>query len=338
MQPDRSARVRQLAVGGTKGMTELMKAAYFNDIEKVKLLLKKGADVNEKDEFAGTALIYAARKGNYEVVDLLLKHGADINYIPKTDTAMGGAPLTALMSAAYHGHEDVAKLLIEHGADVNMAIIVPGSRGGRVTALSLASLAGHDEMVRLLTEHGADMRGAYRGRIKAVEGIEELLLASETGDVSMVRRLLNGGIDVNKRGQGGSTALMCAVEGRNRDVVSLLLEHGAETNPALWFNISKARSAMTPLMRAAYNGDLEIVKLLVEHGADVSAQWGDIALYNEGATALLLARARGNDVVADYLKSIGTGGTRLWICLVVLTWGVSLSLIMLFSGRSIKPR
>jgi len=62
----------------------------------VELLLKKGANVNAKDKYGGTALMYAAVKGHKEVVELLIENGADVN----AKNIMGK---TALMSASRGG-------------------------------------------------------------------------------------------------------------------------------------------------------------------------------------------------------------------------------------------
>jgi ankyrin repeat protein len=47
--------------------------------EIVQLLLEKGADVNAKNKYGRTALIYATERGYTEIVQLLLEKGADVN-------------------------------------------------------------------------------------------------------------------------------------------------------------------------------------------------------------------------------------------------------------------
>ena len=49
-------------------------AALMGDLNRVKLLVEKGADVNAKDEDGKTVLDYASR--NQELVDWLKEHGA----------------------------------------------------------------------------------------------------------------------------------------------------------------------------------------------------------------------------------------------------------------------
>ena len=59
--------------------TPLMSAARSGDINTVKNLLDKGADVNEKDRFGYTPLKSAAYAGHTETVKLLIDKGADID-------------------------------------------------------------------------------------------------------------------------------------------------------------------------------------------------------------------------------------------------------------------
>lgn len=52
-------------------------ASMFNQVEIVKLLLLKGADVNDFDGTNATALMFAAQDGYTEIVKILLENGAD---------------------------------------------------------------------------------------------------------------------------------------------------------------------------------------------------------------------------------------------------------------------
>ena len=53
------------------GLTPLMLAASFNDIELMKFLIKEGADVNTKDKFGMSALDYAKKMGQKKAVEFL---------------------------------------------------------------------------------------------------------------------------------------------------------------------------------------------------------------------------------------------------------------------------
>lgn len=85
-------------------------AAHNGDTEKVERLLKRGANIEARDDNGQTALIHAARNGNTEIVGLLLKRGADTE-------AENDHGQTALMIATDLGEKEIADLLREFGAE-----------------------------------------------------------------------------------------------------------------------------------------------------------------------------------------------------------------------------
>jgi ankyrin repeat protein len=73
----------------TMDQTDLHKAALMGDVERVKELLKKGADPNIQDKYGWTPLHNAAFEGHFDVVELLLVHEAD----PTVEDKDGKTPL-----------------------------------------------------------------------------------------------------------------------------------------------------------------------------------------------------------------------------------------------------
>jgi hypothetical protein len=88
---------------------ELLNACEKGDLEKVKLLLKEGADINTKNKYGWTPLMIACEKDNKEMVKLLLEKGADV----KAKNINGKS---ALVIAYYYGHQEIVKLLKSYGA------------------------------------------------------------------------------------------------------------------------------------------------------------------------------------------------------------------------------
>ena len=95
------------------GHTPLMDAAKSGDIEAVKDLLKRGADVDALSEKEKTALHYSAANGHVEVVKLLLEYGAMIN-------ARDRDGHTPLMLASIYGCNHTVQALLVNGADIHV--------------------------------------------------------------------------------------------------------------------------------------------------------------------------------------------------------------------------
>ena len=87
-------------------------------------------DINSKNVFGKTALMYAAQYGFMESVKILLEAGADINAqtnkgnldgtICYEEVCIVNGERTALMYAVQEGNLEIAKYLVEKGADINL--------------------------------------------------------------------------------------------------------------------------------------------------------------------------------------------------------------------------
>lgn len=90
-------------IGG--GVTVLMVACVQGNVALAEDLIRRGANVNARDNEGLTALIYACLEGagNYEIVTLLLRNGAD------ADVKVRG--LKAINFARAAGHYQIADLL-----------------------------------------------------------------------------------------------------------------------------------------------------------------------------------------------------------------------------------
>ena len=87
----------------------LMYALWTMDSDMVKLLLRKGADVNAKDMPSGyTSLHWAVMMGSKGLTELVLEAGGDVNAESKT----GETPL----DLAKQGGPEIVELLKKHGA------------------------------------------------------------------------------------------------------------------------------------------------------------------------------------------------------------------------------
>ena len=101
-----------VVVGCANQDVKLIQAVQDGNFEAVKKYLAAGMDVNTKDGYGATPLLYAAEYGRNDVAELLVTNGADIN-------ATYNDGLTALHAAVLNGSNEIVKLLIDQGADVN---------------------------------------------------------------------------------------------------------------------------------------------------------------------------------------------------------------------------
>ncbi len=93
---------------------DLWKAAADGDLSAIKKALENGADLSKLDQQYGIdPLGWAALNGETEAAKLLLEKGAKINNRHKDGS-------TALHAAAFLGRTETVKLLIEKGADINL--------------------------------------------------------------------------------------------------------------------------------------------------------------------------------------------------------------------------
>ncbi|MFF8315539.1 ankyrin repeat domain-containing protein [Streptomyces bobili] len=163
---------------------------------------------------------------------------------------------------------------------------------------------------------------------------DQLTLAAENGDGPAVARLLGAGAEVDAPNSVRRTALELAVSAGHAETVRLLLAAGAdprrpageyeELTPLLLAAMrpnaevvtalltagapmgSQGLMGLVPLAVAATSGDEgypQIVLLFLDHGADINAVM-------RGRTALELALASGNVLMARWLLGRGATPTR----------------------------
>ncbi len=104
----------------SKELYTLISSKSFNDtnnINEVTSLILRGADLNYHNEKKGDfPLLICCRKGYFNTFILLVKFGADINNKNNYGT-------TATMASARHGYEEMLKLLIQMGANIDARCI-----------------------------------------------------------------------------------------------------------------------------------------------------------------------------------------------------------------------
>uniref|UniRef100_A0A8D2IPD0 Poly [ADP-ribose] polymerase n=1 Tax=Varanus komodoensis TaxID=61221 RepID=A0A8D2IPD0_VARKO len=233
------------------------------------LLLRKGANVNEKTKDFLTPLHVASEKAHNDVVEVLMKHEAKVN-------ALDNLGQTSLHRAAYCGHLQTCRLLLSFGCDPSI-ISLQGFTAFQMGNESIQQLLqegvplGNSEADRQLLEAAKAGEMDVVKKLCTVQSVNcrdiegrqstPLHFAAGYNRVSVVEYLLQHGADVHAKDKGGLVPLHNACSYGHYEVAELLVKHGAVVNVAdIW--------KFTPLHEAAAKGKYEICKLLLQHGAD----------------------------------------------------------------------
>lgn len=154
------------------GSTLLMIAVRNNHLQLLETLLANRANVNRRNQVGDTALSLAALKAQLEAVRALVDKGADLNpsgWTPLHYAVFGGgkevaalliakgakldarAPngQTSLILAVKLGNPDLVRLLIDADADMDL-VDYEG-----VSAIALARKLGHEGIAAYLAKEGA---------------------------------------------------------------------------------------------------------------------------------------------------------------------------------------
>jgi ankyrin repeat protein len=117
--------------------------AQIGDLEAVRLMLDRGADVKFYDPLGRTALMYAAASDllPLEEVKLLVERGADVNAIDRHNKG-GDAGLSVLDIAKLHGETPIVDFLVKSGAksETNAAATLRPRRGNTLASAIQTSL------------------------------------------------------------------------------------------------------------------------------------------------------------------------------------------------------
>lgn len=122
------------------GYTSILSASENGQDDAVRLLIRMGSDVEEKNAAGESCIWLASRYGHEAVVRILLENGADVNSADEIKQ-------TAVSAAAEGGHLRVVETLLGRGANVRT-----GTIHGK-TAYMFAVNGGHDAVSDALLVH-----------------------------------------------------------------------------------------------------------------------------------------------------------------------------------------
>ncbi len=210
---DKSGRQIYLGdiVDPTTGRSGAMKAAEIGDLEELRSLSERHANLNLQDHDGWTALFYAAACHHAECVKFLVMSGANLE-IKANDW------WTALMVAIDHQQNEIVETICAAGAKI-----------GNWTRDGLCELViamRNPVILELLLRYGADPELPHP-KMPFMKPLMISMGHRETNPES-VKVLVRYGAVVDAVNDAGQTSLMLSVA--NSDVMKALLACGADTS------------------------------------------------------------------------------------------------------------
>lgn len=279
--------------------TLLHLAAENFNIDVLKFLVSKGADVNAKDKNDETPLHYTIRQHygvrgmfDVEVPKYLISHGANIHAKDCDGMTPLYATSTTCMMTTYKHYweyaEKVMKCLLLQGAEIDI-------KNELATETFLCPLAVNDvEILKHIISQGVDIN------VKDANGRTLLHRAVErpTSNMEVLKCLVSTGANVYAKDKNGNTPLDLA---NTEEKKSILCEAKLEPKEAIW--------------KAATDRDWETVKRWLERDPSLISTTGKMdievirILYNnnpEKLTLLHLVVCESDDMeLPAYLISLG---------------------------------
>jgi ankyrin repeat protein len=227
------------------GTTALMMAAP--DVDKMRLLIDRGADVNARARSRYSALMVAAQYQDGDAaINLLLDRGAQV--APPSD----GAPVFSanpFVLAAYAGNAKSLKRLLAAGSKLDEPFIAIGT--SRTTPMLGAFKFGDVDVARTLIDLGTPVDFADGN------GITMLGRSVLNNEVEMARLLIARGANVNVVDKQGMTPLLWAanIDFGDTAMIELLLKSGAKTD-------ARNKDGLTPLELARKHRHTTLIPVL----------------------------------------------------------------------------
>ncbi|MDH3206663.1 MAG: ankyrin repeat domain-containing protein [Gemmatimonadota bacterium] len=293
------------------------RAARDGDVERVRMLLRQGADVNAALADGMSALHWAAEHGDLGLLNVVLTAGA----VVESSTRIG--EYRPLHIAARNGHPEAVQALLEAGAEVDAKTDPSGS-----TALHLGATSGNPDVIQALLAAGADPNA-----IESEWSQTPLIFAAAWNRVAAIRALVEGGADPNLSAETLDLDLMRRYDAeasrRQQEVLKAFTNDGewAPTSAQVQAAVRAGRQAyeadpprarrssaresmfrtsisatggLTPLLHAARQGHLESIEALLDLGADIDQTGG-----GDGTSPLLIATINGQFDAAMLLLDRG---------------------------------
>ena len=321
--------------------SKLHAATVANDVDKIRILVAKGADVNAMNEDLCTAVWVATKHHNVAALEALLAFDPK----PNVKTPQAGENWTPVYVASKYGHTGPLRMLIDAAADVH----TPDKQ--QQSPLWIAAKEDRADVIRLLVEAGAEVNkpnkhlqspahaaasqnsaaalkvlladgevctACFAGTCKYVNGDARCTVCSmsRNGAPSMAGRWSGEGgtfkrycsVDIDNPNEAGESPVYAAAKNDSAATLKMLINAHANID-------QQDECGRSPLFAAAQRGFQHVVLLLINAGADLDAcdEMGRTPVYaaaaaNEVDTMVELVAAGANVEMPDIHQK-----TPVWI-------------------------
>jgi len=228
------------------GRTALMFACCNDDLNVVKDLCDKGADVNlVENEYKNSALFMSISKNKIDISKYLINNGANVNLLNIYNE-------NVLFWAVVHKNNELVELLCSKGCNINIF----NNKGEH--PLFLAIKLKEYEIVKILIK--------YKANLEMKENIYEdtpLLAAMKSEEIASL--LIDSGANIHAENKIKDTPIHIATLLNNFPIVKKLYEKGADLNK---MNVQ----SHNPIIFATGNGYIEIFKFLLDNNVNLDVK------------------------------------------------------------------
>ncbi|XP_072178739.1 uncharacterized protein [Diadema setosum] len=226
-----------------KNYSALHYAAQSDNVEMVRLLVNRGADVNDIGEASRRPLHFAAA-ARKEKDQTKSEVGKRLSKLPEgAKRRMSKAP-----------SDSVTRILVNGGAEVNAQ-----DNRGRTPLYIAASLGNSETASHLLESEAIDIE------CEDQRGITALLAACFYGKTDVALMLINKGAKLNVWDDNFDTPLHFALREGNKKVARRIIEKGKQEKCLSELLVETNQNVVAPIHEAVRYGHKDLVQLALEH-------------------------------------------------------------------------
>ncbi|XP_052089802.1 serine/threonine-protein phosphatase 6 regulatory ankyrin repeat subunit B-like [Mytilus californianus] len=236
----------------------------------IKFLLSKGAIIDQQDNCGWSALMWACKNNYIEIASLLIEKGANMYHISYDGKSI-------LQKALKKEEKAIIVLLFRNGISELKELMHAIKDNDKKTV---------DFLIDDKKQSFLEMDGKTEKSKTLINGCDPfgytpLIISCRARNIEITQYLINKGADVNMSSYGGLTALREACLNKETELVSLLIEAGANVyrDLVLAFNM-KETTIINLLLRTMPNineilykscklHETDFAYFLIENGADI---------------------------------------------------------------------